>query len=532
MNKDGIFGLSTETTTRISIALILTITIISQLSTWILGLNSLGADDSARILLAWETTPSKVMEPFFWPPLTRLLHSLGLLVYDDLMVGPQLVTQILSFSLVGAVAFLAHRLFDSKIIVLISAAFCAVISHRVVFATAPMSDSLFNPLMIMAIAYFVGVARDLNKRDTILTSVFLALACMVRYEAWFISMTFGLFLAWKCLIRRELSFSILVGSGLIVSLFPIYWVGGALLSEDGMSAISVTSAQAEALGATLFTFVRNSHVFALAEDVLLTPLIVALVPIVLFAITDKDKRIWIGGLIVAFIVVVVFILASGSVSYAIPWRFSGVWTLSMLPFLAFWIVSMANQAPSANRPWVILGAITVVVAALSFQTLYRWADRVKYRSYSDGDIIAGQYLRDWFEDQDGNILIESTGSYNFLNLLVTSNAPERAALSTGDDIQMVALHIAQSDYLQKNQPEIYRSYASPKYDLASGGNLEKITERDIKLVVVESEAIVEALNLSPNFERAEQFGKWTIFQLTYRSAYIDAFSGNDATKLN
>ena len=144
----------------------------------------------------------------------------------------------------------------------------------------------------------------------------------------------------------------------------------------------------------------------------------------------------------------------------------------------------------------------------------RWADRLKYRSFSEGDLAAGQYLRDWFEEHDGNVLVESTGSYKFLNILVGSNAPERTVLSTGDDIQMVSLHIGQTDYLRENEPEIFQSYTAPKYGLASGGDLQMLATREIKLVFIESEEIVRTLNQSSNFKLTAEFGEWTMYRLT------------------
>ena len=509
----------------LSIAFILLTALTAQLVAARAGAFSLAADDSARTLLSDGLPLGNAFDPFFWLPLPKVVYGVGLWVHDNLFVTPRIITHMLGFCLIASVAYLAHRLFASKTVVLVAAALCAVLSHRVLFSAAPMAEAIYNPLMVMAFAFFVGVARDLNRRDIFLTCVFLALACATRYEAWFMTAAFGLYLAWTCFVRRALPFSDLMICAAIVSVFPLFWITNAALSDQGIGAILVTSQQAEAIGTSMYEAIRNSHLYIFIRDLLLTPLIVALVPVTTLFATERSKRTWIAGAVLSLLLVTAVSLASGSVAYAVPWRLGGVWILILVPFLAYWIVNLCRQCPPRLRLPALLGAVAITMGAFSLQTLERIKDAADYRSFTHGDLSAGRFARDWLNDHDGNVLVEAENSFKFLNILVASNTPERMVLSTGDDVQMVALHVMQADYWETADPEVYEAHAAPKYGLASGGDLAQLRARDIGLVLVETPDYAEALKTSGPFEQVAEFDGWTVFSVRPPAAKLEERQG-------
>lgn len=493
---------------------VVALALLIQFATASFGIISVAADDSARTLLADELSLGSALDPFFWPPLPKIIYGIGLWIHTDLFLTPRIITNISSLALIASVSFLAHRLYGANTTTLITAAICSVLSHRVIFSSAPMAEPIFNPLMIMSFAFFVGVIRDNSKRDLYVTCLLLSLACATRYEAWFITMAFGGYIAFGCFFLKKFSSFELISCALIVSAFPVYWIAAASFSEGGLATIMVTHVQAQAIGTSLVTAVRHNHLFVFLDDLLQTPLMIALIPIAISLFTKGWRRIWIVAAATSLLLVSLLTFASSSVAYAMPWRLSGIWTLLLIPFLADWIRNLSERSPTQYRGMVIMCTIILVMGAFSFQTLNRALSLRESAPFPSTDLQAGDFIEDWLAtNARGNVLVEANGQYRFLNILVSANNSDRVFLSTGDDVQMIALHIGQADYWEAADPVRYESYISPKYGLAQGGALSKLKQENIKMVLVETSSYVDALESSSNFDAAAKFGDWIVFHL-------------------
>src|SRR4051812_21311240 len=56
------------------------------------GVERLSSDESARSLLAHGLTWANALEPFIWPPFTKLLIGLALKLQDDVFLVPRLLS--------------------------------------------------------------------------------------------------------------------------------------------------------------------------------------------------------------------------------------------------------------------------------------------------------------------------------------------------------------------------------------------------------------------------------------------------------
>ncbi len=492
---------------RFVIAILIAAALIVQIGVALTGFFSVSADESARSLLSDNLTLQTAVDPFIWPPLPKIVFGLGLHIYDNLFLTPRIIAQVFGLAMLGALAHLADQLFRRRAVTIVTVGLSVFLSHRVIFAVAPMSEVFYNPLMVMAFASFVQVCQSYRRKNILLTGLFLALAAMARYEAWFISVAFGLFLMWHCFYYRTISFYTLFLTGVVVSAFPLFWLVDALLSDGGLGALFVTIEQAEAKGATWITMLRNSHIAAFLIDWLRTPMVLAMIPLATMLVNRHSLRIWIIAVIVSLALVTIVTFVAGSVAYAAPWRLGGVWTLIMLPFFSYWIVSLSDKAIAPIRGLVLACATLIGMITVALPT----ADLVlsnKYRpSFSRADLDVGRFAGNWLVDHSGSVLVEAE-SYAFLNVLVASNEPERMVLNTGDDVQLVSMYIGRADYWRDTDPVIYDTYVAPKYRLAIGGDAKRLEARNIGLILVQSRDYTEAIIARGVYVEIARFGKW------------------------
>ncbi|MBT8458125.1 MAG: hypothetical protein KJN60_00465, partial [Boseongicola sp.] len=269
---------------------LLAVAFLAQLALFRLGVYSTAADESARTLIASQLSWNNALDTFVWPPLYKIVFGLGLEVHRDLFLTPRIMSQVFGVLTCCALAWYGYSLFRSRAVALVSIALSIFLNHRLLFSVAPMSETIYNPIILLAFASFVQLLRSFRAFDVHLTAVFLALASMVRYEAWFASLLFGIFLVWMCFVRRRVLLRSVVIAGLIVSIFPSVWLTIAHFGEGGVRSIFVASMQPTALGVSTSQMLLWSHAFRFMRDVLETALIVGLIPLMLIGGRDGVVR--------------------------------------------------------------------------------------------------------------------------------------------------------------------------------------------------------------------------------------------------
>ncbi|MGF1454847.1 MAG: hypothetical protein ACFB6R_05645 [Alphaproteobacteria bacterium] len=494
-------------------ALLVLLAALAQTMVLALGLVSVSADESARALMAHAVTPETALEPFIWPPFYKIAVGAGLYLYDDLFLTPRVIAFFMGLVTLGAILYLAHRLFEDRVTTVIAGALGVFLSHRVIFGAAPQSEMFFNVFVLMAFAFFAGWLVRRRPRDTLLASALFALACLVRFEAWFMAALYGLFLAYAWAFERRLSFGLLALNGMIVSSAPLLVLGQAWLSYGSLEPLFITGVQAKMFGASMSDLLFNSHAFNTARDVLSSPLILALVPLTLLAVEDPAKRRWILCLIGSLVVITLATFATRSVAYAAPWRLSGVWTMAVVPFAAVALISLVRSfVPRFFGPFGRSGALAGLCAAamLAFALDTLEIVRSFNGQFSPEERQTGAFIRQALDGRDGNVLL-AADSFDFLDVIVASNRPDRFVINRGEDPLQVGLYVGFDDFWRREDPAIYEAHVAPKFDLDRGGDAEQLAARNIFLVVSANPAHHTALDANSMARLAARFGPWSVY---------------------
>lgn len=496
---------------RLGLAATLCVALAAQAGLFFAGFYAVAADESARALFARDLSLATFFDPDIWPPLYKWAVGAALQLHGDMFLTPRLVSNILGLLTILAVAWCARELFQARAPALLAGVLSLFVSHRLIFAAAPMSEMLFNPLMVCAFAAFARHARRRSDRTALLVAVFLALAAMTRYEAWFVSAAFGAWLAWRCFVDRKLSFPTLAAAALVVSAFPAAWLFNAAMHEGGIGALFITKIQAEASGASLVQSIFWGHAMRYAQDVLLSPLILALAPAALLAAKDGAIRAYCAAIIATLALVSIISVATGSVAFAANWRLSGAWTLASLPFLARAILDFSRAAPARWRSAAVLAGAAVASAGFLLSTGNLLADLLRTPVFTQGDLAAGRFAGDYARRADRTALIEAE-DLSYLNVIVASNAPNLMITTAGDKPNATALYIEAADYWREKDPDLYARHVAPKFALPEGGDAAALDARSVGLVLVKSPESVAALERSGRFRRIGAFDAWIAFE--------------------
>ena len=187
-------------------------------------------------------------------------------------------------------------------------------------------------------------------------------------------------------------------------------------------------------------------------------------------------------------VVSLFLLLIRSAQTGPSWRMIGVWSVLLLPFTACALA--ACLSPSAGRRTrTALAAGTVLVLGSFVHDAFR-LKRDSSWAFPKSDRLAGKYLDELITAKpDTKILIESS-RYAFLNIQVASQHPDA--------------------FVRNSIPE---QLSAPI--LAPGRRVrEALGDRGIELLVFRTDEYTALLDRSPDVAKLEQFGAWSIYQLT------------------
>ena len=119
-----------------------------------------------------------------WLPATQAL------VHFSYAFTHSIVIVRLVFALAGSLAAVAFafylQTFAPRRAALIGGALFAINSHAVFLSLMPYQEIVFLGLLFASLAFFIREQTEPATRDFIIASTFYGLACLTRYEAWFI----------------------------------------------------------------------------------------------------------------------------------------------------------------------------------------------------------------------------------------------------------------------------------------------------------------------------------------------------------
>lgn len=484
---------------------------LGEAALWAAGFYSVSLDDSTRVLLSDHLTLETMVLPFIWPPLYKIIIGLALYVHHDLFVTPRVVAMIAGLGQLGALVYLSNALFRDKVTNLITAALGAFFYQRLFMSVSPMSETFYNGLLPLAFAQFAVWLRDERVRDITLASTYLALASALRYEAWFIMLAYGPYLLYLCFIARRLSIRELVINASIIGAFPVFWLIDATLTYGSPAALLVTRWQATANGATLVKFILASHVYNLAHDIMISPLLFGVYALFQRARRDMVFRQWTIAVGVSLLAITAVTLATMSIDTGFTWRLAGAFSVMLIPFCARFIVDQVAKVRGEWRTVALVAMTSAFMFLFAVKSVRLLNTYLETPMFHRDDLDAGRRLGALLAASDKNALVEERDDYHFLNVFVASNVPERLVGTAGDDPNQVALYVGAPDHFRVHDPEMYALYVAQKFDLDHGGDAALLAKNRIGYLVVRAPEAIAGLNSNPRMHKLETFGMWTLY---------------------
>lgn len=487
------------------------------------GLERLSNDDAARVLMALELTPANALDPWIWPPLHRLLLGLALDLHADVVWVPRLVSVALALLLLIALLLLARRVSDDRRVLLATGLLALVAPHRLLLGSVPLADTLMLLLLVLAAERVLGWLREGRAAMLLAGCALAGLATAVRYEAWFVALCLGVMLAWRWW-RGGLGVGALVAAGVLLSAFPLFWIGNSLAWYGSLDNLAITAQQFRAITgdeAARQALLLNPLGPLLWRELAWNPA-AALGALALLALARRGPALRAFGL--AFFlplpILALTMLASGSAPLAASWRLVATWILLALPFGALALVRLADLlaarllAPGravlalALLPALALPALRDV--RLARAAMFNW-ETISWRH----DTAAGRAaVAELARFGGGRVVVDSLDNLDFLDVMVGSGAPELFVTSADAPAPDVALHVPMAEHLRDSgEEELVARYLADRFALREGGDVAALAQQDIRVALIRDEAAQAALEASPLAERVAGWPDWTLYRL-------------------
>lgn len=451
------------------------------------GFYGISWDEAGRTLDAarWRAAP-QLLEATTWLPLHRIVIGAALAIHPDLFVTPRVVTFLCGLGVLAALTWMAAELFRDPRITRATAVLGALFTPRVVLALTPLTSAMFSGIVLAAMA---ALARWLARptRPWLLLAAFgFALSTTIRYEGWMFAAAFavvvlaGWWSGWRR-IRAADAFS----AGLIVSAFPLFWVGLHLITSSSDQLRLVGTRYAE-----WATVVRKNP---LTEFVIVNAVTLNLIGVVAAATRARSAARFRAFLFVAMapLALTAAALLVGRRAQSGPaWRMVDVWSLLLLPFTADLIVGARQRWPCVARP---VGAAAIAGLCLLYLFGTYWVWQASRWAVPEVERALGGELNHLLASQPaGARVLIDTSKYSYLNVMVSSQRPQafipNAIPERTDDPAAVIV---------ADRP------------LA----VAELRRRDIRLLVVRAPALRDVVARDPAIRHVRDFGDWSLYEL-------------------
>lgn len=216
------------------------------------------ADGFTRTVHAWQWQQQPSFEVGVWLPLHFWLVGGVIHFWDNLYLAPRLVNLLCSFGTLANLLLLGRALFGERVGYL-TALLAAVFPWEVWFGLSGMSESISHLLLSGAALLVVAWASSNRLRSALGAAVLIALATMVRYEAWFYALAFAVtlpaFYFAEQYRKRRLASGVVAGPAarlqtlklLLVALLPFsfiaLWLGASALTLGDPLAFAKATSQ-------------------------------------------------------------------------------------------------------------------------------------------------------------------------------------------------------------------------------------------------------------------------------------------------
>jgi dolichyl-phosphate-mannose-protein mannosyltransferase len=486
------------------------------------GFERMSADESGRALMAHGLTWANALEPFIWPPFTKIFVGLALKLHDNVFIVPRILSGAAGLLVLLVLVQLARELFQDQRVQLVTAVLAAVLPYRLLFSVAPMSDIYYVLFLLCAATCVLRWLRQGGAPTLLAGCASLLLAQTVRYEAVVFGFCLGLLVLLRWWRAGGVGTLALVGAGLLLGGFPVFWVMNSLDWYGSLDNLRITSQQFQgALGA--------DYAFALQWLPISRPLLleliwnpactVGVVALMSAARQDRKIRAWAFTFGTPLVLISAMMLLTLSIPTAVTWRTFGFWSLLLVPWTAQGLVLLSAPLPPALRrvPLLAVMVTLALVPPLGHDAWLAWRDGMM--NWETGhrrmDRQVGLALRAALERQGGRALVDSYSNLDFLDVIAGSGAPDLFVTSAAADPIMVAAYLpTRAKHLRDGDQTILDLYLSDHFALARGGDPAALAQHGIRLLLVRDPGFQRGLDASPLVERVPfNSPDWVLYRL-------------------
>lgn len=191
------------------------------------------SDAVSRIFSAaeWAANPHLIVKGI-WGPIHYYLLGTPLMLWNNAVYCPMLVTIIFSVAIIFPVYFFVKQGFSARSAfwVCASLVFCPILFRN---SFLPLSETPFLFFVACSLLFLsVGLSQK-NSTYFFAAGISITIASGLRYEAWLLMAVWFLLLCWKTSFRAAIVF------GLAAGLFPVFWIyQGYIQTGDLLQGIS------------------------------------------------------------------------------------------------------------------------------------------------------------------------------------------------------------------------------------------------------------------------------------------------------
>ena len=428
-----------------------------QLGLYFAGYSAYGADDFARSLtadywlyyrrfdLGWEGWLG--LGGSGWLPFSDYLFGLALAIYRDIYLTPKIVNLALSAVAVVAVYFLGRQLFG-RAAGFFAACLFAFQPWHVWLGISGMTSDLSSVVLVALFGVFLVRWLQMDTaRDLLAAAAFLGAANGFRYENWFFSCVFSMFLIivlvthWKQGSLRRRRVTVGVCALAMISVFPLVWmVASYVVLGDWLPALHVTNAWMVSGVASLTSKIppgipvvvnqapHMAHVNMLVLAFGAFPLELALsIAGVALVLTSEKGKPFRQYLIVLLATAILFaVVFKGRLSASIFFaRFFLPFVVLALPYAGFFLLQLFRAPRSwRNEGLVTASLILLTTAAFDMSRAFNYPAMFPKDALSVGWTIRRLQETGTISDTD-KILIEKATDWGDLGIVAIAHRPER-----------------------------------------------------------------------------------------------------------
>jgi hypothetical protein len=271
-------------------------------------------------------------------------------------------------------------------------------------------------------------------KDIIMTALFFGLSTTCRYEGWIFAAIFLFVLLLLKDSRVVLLAHPLIGvlCILVTSFFPVYWTVDYYLKTHilfgFLSANSERYAHVLQLNFIKIVWHNPAIQFIYQNGAVFN--LVGIISLLEFIRRNKQAYKIIAIPLISLIIFSLFELTGNGITTHNPWRVIAVWSCFILPYTGRWIIHYIDSC--VYRIHVFKYGILILVI-LSFFIHVLMQSRLP--AFTKEEYVLGRFLRNEMAQSvktEKTILIEGI-DWSYLNIVVSSNVPDRILCNTGFD---------------------------------------------------------------------------------------------------